>query len=163
MVKSTLINQYLSARLNCHLPFFTPREISTFETQGADHQVYAVSCYLTEKEAIKNGSKIDKSRELKPNSGLFFCHSWYELAIVDHLGNLTDISQGRLEEIADDLVELDAEGKRFCYDSKTEPPVCDDLEGWAYAKRPLNNEEGQELDRMIKEKIDQKYLPDMQF
>ena len=144
------------------------REIHTFEVPKALYEVRIAECYLTVEEAAKDGTTLDKFRQLRLDSlsgsvkpkptGLFLSSSWFEVwdvrsYVLDELVDNEEVHTGNAEETADFLLELDAEHKHFSYcdiDWFEEPEI---FEGHAQKYRPLRDGEKHILDLLIRQRL----------
>lgn len=158
------IRRYTSQRLNLSFNFgreFLPREVETFEFDGGKYRVVAVEFYLKEEEAKKEGKVLDKSRELKPESGFFLSSSWLEILYGDDEydceGHLSGCDE---DEIADELIDLDGSRNLFSYDCPTGYisdlySMIRDHDDYLYFHRDLNQDEVDSLDKCIRKRLDE--------
>ncbi|MEK6809325.1 MAG: hypothetical protein AABY40_01495 [Nanoarchaeota archaeon] len=159
------VRMYVAQQLQTSFAFgqkYGEKTVKTFEMPSAKYEVRIMECYLTKKEAGEK-SNLDLSRPLKPNSGLFFSSSWFEVHKINgrELDDLVEenifLYGGSSEETTHFLLELDDKHKHFSYsrsDRFDQPEIFDDS---AYKSRSLNQDERNLLDHLIKLKLDALY------
>lgn len=159
------VRRYIAQLLQASFPFGQEYEekVETFEIPSAKYEVRVMECYLTKKEAGEKNEFLDLSKTLKLGSDLlFFSSSWFEVHERDHYeaGCTVEnecVYEGDGDEIVNFLLELDDEHEHFSYCGRgwfCEPEIDDDP---AYKSRPLNLNEQNSLDALIKQRLDALY------
>lgn len=151
----------LNMRNECLQGIPGPTEPRTLASQDADYIVCAVDVYMTERCARQEGVSILTSPEhridrfRKNLATLHLTSTFYEIQAIDE--DRDTESSGDLDGIADNLIQLNDEGKAHSYNTERRSTIeGGDEHGYVY--RALTNRERTSLERKVKERLGDTYL-----